>query len=55
MEGGYIKTQLDDFLAFPARLFGFTDRQHFSLYDTGREALGSCMEYDEEKEVEYED
>jgi len=21
---GYIKTQLDDFLAFPARLFGFT-------------------------------
>jgi hypothetical protein len=25
---GYIKTQLDDFLAFPARLFGFTDRQH---------------------------
>jgi len=24
---GYIKTQLDDFLAFPARLFGFTDCQ----------------------------
>jgi hypothetical protein len=24
---GYIKTQLDDFLAFPARRFGFTVRQ----------------------------
>lgn len=40
MEGDYIKTQLDDFLAFPARLFGFTDRQHSSLYNIGHENRG---------------
>jgi hypothetical protein len=42
----YIKTQLDDFLAFPARLFGFTDRQHSFRRTSLTERGVGVVEYD---------